>query len=110
MSRTVEITELALHDGHQNLLATRMALEDMVAAFPGPDGRPSPGGERIRSNRARQQCLDAHPGDGPATGSRAGSPQRREKFAAAKRGKPRRAQPSSVERSPVSVPSSWAFR
>jgi methylmalonyl-CoA carboxyltransferase 5S subunit len=32
MSRTVEITELALRDGHQSLLATRMALEDMVPA------------------------------------------------------------------------------
>jgi methylmalonyl-CoA carboxyltransferase 5S subunit len=32
MSRTVEVTELALRDGHQSLLATRMALEDMVPA------------------------------------------------------------------------------
>ena len=32
MSRTVEVTELVLRDGHQSLLATRMALEDMVAA------------------------------------------------------------------------------
>lgn len=32
MTRTVEVTELALRDGHQSLLATRMALEDMVAA------------------------------------------------------------------------------
>ena len=32
MSRLVEITELALRDGHQSLLATRMALEDMVDA------------------------------------------------------------------------------
>jgi methylmalonyl-CoA carboxyltransferase 5S subunit len=30
MSRTVEVTELVLRDGHQSLLATRMALEDMV--------------------------------------------------------------------------------
>ncbi len=30
MSRTVEVTELALRDGHQSLLATRMALEDMM--------------------------------------------------------------------------------
>ena len=30
MSRTVEVTELALRDGHQSLLATRMALEDMT--------------------------------------------------------------------------------
>jgi len=28
--RMVEVTELALRDGHQSLLATRMALEDMV--------------------------------------------------------------------------------
>jgi methylmalonyl-CoA carboxyltransferase 5S subunit len=32
MSRVVEVTELVLRDGHQSLLATRMALEDMVAA------------------------------------------------------------------------------
>jgi methylmalonyl-CoA carboxyltransferase 5S subunit len=32
MPRTVEVTELALRDGHQSLLATRMALEDMVPA------------------------------------------------------------------------------
>jgi methylmalonyl-CoA carboxyltransferase 5S subunit len=32
MPRTVEVTELVLRDGHQSLLATRMALEDMVAA------------------------------------------------------------------------------
>ena len=32
MSRLVEVTELALRDGHQSLLATRMALEDMVPA------------------------------------------------------------------------------
>jgi methylmalonyl-CoA carboxyltransferase 5S subunit len=31
-SRPVEITELVLRDGHQSLLATRMALEDMVPA------------------------------------------------------------------------------
>src|ERR1700760_1942463 len=30
MGRLVEVTELALRDGHQSLLATRMALEDMV--------------------------------------------------------------------------------
>lgn len=30
MSRIIEVTELALRDGHQSLLATRMALEDMV--------------------------------------------------------------------------------
>jgi methylmalonyl-CoA carboxyltransferase 5S subunit len=28
--RTIEVTELVLRDGHQSLLATRMALEDMV--------------------------------------------------------------------------------
>src|SRR6516162_4699664 len=32
MSRIVEVTELALRDGHQSLLATRMALEDMAPA------------------------------------------------------------------------------
>src|SRR3954467_11171799 len=32
MSRLVEVTELALRDGHQSLLATRMALEDMAPA------------------------------------------------------------------------------
>ena len=30
--RTVGITELALRDAHQSLMATRMALEDMVGA------------------------------------------------------------------------------
>ncbi len=30
MPRTVEVTELALRDGHQSLLATRMAMEDMA--------------------------------------------------------------------------------
>jgi methylmalonyl-CoA carboxyltransferase 5S subunit len=32
MSRMVEVTELALRDGHQSLLATRMALEDLAPA------------------------------------------------------------------------------
>ncbi|QDT75668.1 methylmalonyl-CoA carboxytransferase subunit 5S [Lacipirellula limnantheis] len=32
MSRTIEVTELALRDGHQSLLATRMAMEDMAPA------------------------------------------------------------------------------
>ena len=32
MPRTIEVTELALRDAHQSLLATRMALEDMVPA------------------------------------------------------------------------------
>src|SRR3954454_21237971 len=32
MSRNVEVTELVLRDGHQSLLATRMALEDMIQA------------------------------------------------------------------------------
>ncbi|MDC0935181.1 methylmalonyl-CoA carboxytransferase subunit 5S [Pirellulales bacterium] len=30
MPRTVEVTELCLRDGHQSLLATRMAMEDMT--------------------------------------------------------------------------------
>jgi len=30
MGRVVEITELALRDAHQSLLATRMALDDMI--------------------------------------------------------------------------------
>ena len=32
MTRNVEVTELVLRDGHQSLLATRMALEDMIPA------------------------------------------------------------------------------
>jgi methylmalonyl-CoA carboxyltransferase 5S subunit len=32
MSRLIEVTELALRDGHQSLLATRMALEDLAPA------------------------------------------------------------------------------
>jgi methylmalonyl-CoA carboxyltransferase 5S subunit len=32
MARTIEVTELVLRDGHQSLLATRMALEDMIPA------------------------------------------------------------------------------
>ena len=32
MSRLIEITELALRDAHQSLLATRMALDDMIPA------------------------------------------------------------------------------
>lgn len=32
MVKTIEITELALRDAHQSLLATRMALEDMLPA------------------------------------------------------------------------------
>jgi hypothetical protein len=32
MGRTVEVTELALRDGHQSLLATRMALADLAPA------------------------------------------------------------------------------
>ncbi len=32
MSRVVEVTELAPRDGHQSLLATRMALEDIIPA------------------------------------------------------------------------------
>src|SRR5208337_3040765 len=30
MPRTIEVTELALRDAHQSLLATRMAIEDMI--------------------------------------------------------------------------------
>jgi methylmalonyl-CoA carboxyltransferase 5S subunit len=30
MSRNIEVTELVLRDGHQSLLATRMAMEDMI--------------------------------------------------------------------------------
>ena len=32
MAKIIEVTELVLRDGHQSLLATRMALEDMVPA------------------------------------------------------------------------------
>jgi methylmalonyl-CoA carboxyltransferase 5S subunit len=32
MARLIEVTELALRDGHQSLLATRMALEDLAPA------------------------------------------------------------------------------
>lgn len=32
MTRLIDVTELVLRDGHQSLLATRMALEDMVPA------------------------------------------------------------------------------
>jgi methylmalonyl-CoA carboxyltransferase 5S subunit len=32
MARTIEVTELCLRDGHQSLLATRMALEDLTPA------------------------------------------------------------------------------
>ena len=32
MGRVVELTELILRDAHQSLLATRMAMEDMVPA------------------------------------------------------------------------------
>ena len=32
MSRSIDMTELCLRDGHQSLLATRMALEDMTPA------------------------------------------------------------------------------
>ena len=32
MPRTIEVTELILRDAHQSLLATRMALEDMIPA------------------------------------------------------------------------------
>ncbi|MCC7155735.1 MAG: methylmalonyl-CoA carboxytransferase subunit 5S [Bryobacterales bacterium] len=32
MSKTIEVTELILRDAHQSLMATRMALEDMIPA------------------------------------------------------------------------------
>ncbi len=32
MSRVVEVTELAPRDGHQSLMATRMAMEDLAPA------------------------------------------------------------------------------
>lgn len=32
MTRIIDITELALRDAHQSLLATRVALEDMTPA------------------------------------------------------------------------------
>jgi methylmalonyl-CoA carboxyltransferase 5S subunit len=32
MARNIEVTELVLRDGHQGLLVTRMAMEDMVVA------------------------------------------------------------------------------
>ena len=32
MTRIIDITELALRDAHQSLLATRMALDDMIPA------------------------------------------------------------------------------
>jgi methylmalonyl-CoA carboxyltransferase 5S subunit len=37
MGRKIEITELILRDAHQSLLATRMALEDMLPACPDID-------------------------------------------------------------------------
>jgi methylmalonyl-CoA carboxyltransferase 5S subunit len=32
MTKVIDITELILRDGHQSLLATRMAMEDMIPA------------------------------------------------------------------------------
>ena len=32
MSRKIEVTELILRDAHQSLMATRMAMEDMIPA------------------------------------------------------------------------------
>ena len=32
MAKTVDITELILRDAHQSLMATRMAIEDMIPA------------------------------------------------------------------------------
>ena len=41
MTRLIDVTELALRDAHQSLMATRMALEDMVPACADIDaGRP----------------------------------------------------------------------
>jgi methylmalonyl-CoA carboxyltransferase 5S subunit len=37
MPRTIEVTELILRHAHQSLLATRMALEDMILAGEGID-------------------------------------------------------------------------
>ncbi len=37
MDRVIEVTELALRDAHQSLLATRMTTEDMVGALPDLD-------------------------------------------------------------------------
>ena len=36
-ARQIGVTELALRDAHQSLMATRMALEDMVDACPDID-------------------------------------------------------------------------
>ena len=36
--RTIGVTELALRDAHQSLMATRMAIEDMVGACADIDG------------------------------------------------------------------------
>src|SRR5438477_10215202 len=32
MPKTIDVTELVLRDGHQSLMATRMAMEDMIPA------------------------------------------------------------------------------
>ena len=37
MSRVIEVTELALRDAHQSLLATRMAMDDMIPVCEGID-------------------------------------------------------------------------
>jgi pyruvate carboxylase len=37
LPRQIDVTELILRDAHQSLLATRMALEDMVPACADPD-------------------------------------------------------------------------
>ena len=33
MPKTIDVTELVLRDAHQSLMATRMAMEDMIPAF-----------------------------------------------------------------------------
>ena len=32
MPKTIDVTELVLRDAHQSLMATRMAMEDMIPA------------------------------------------------------------------------------
>jgi pyruvate/oxaloacetate carboxyltransferase len=43
MPRKIEVTELILRDAHQSLMATRMALEDMVPATMPVTGRQNAG-------------------------------------------------------------------
>ena len=63
MSRLVEVTELALRDGHQSLLATRMALEDMVGGLRGH--RPGRLLERRMLGRGHLRLLHPLPQRGP---------------------------------------------